>query len=97
MEESKVFNLAVLADLLEVLGLGKKPLFERWAERIQDVVQQAVGSLERSGRRAADELTPATRRAGARLREVRERARTRTRGRRDAVAMSRMLTTIAGL
>ncbi|UCF19934.1 MAG: hypothetical protein JSU87_00550 [Gemmatimonadota bacterium] len=82
-----------LNGVLEFVGLTKKPLLERWSDRVVDAVEGAAGSLERTTGRAAKAADDARRRTGAylkegreRAREAGERARSGARAQRDAVA-----------
>ncbi len=68
-----------IAELLELPGLKRKSLVERAADKVQGAVQQAAGSVGRTG----DAAGRARRRTSAHLRSARERA---TRVGRDALA-----------
>jgi hypothetical protein len=80
-------------EVFDRLGFRKKPLFQRWTDKLFDAVEDATGSVERTGGRAAKVAGSAHRRTGEYLSEARERtreaggrARERARARRDAVA-----------
>jgi len=76
------------ADLLDLFGLNRKSLIERWTDRVFDAVGQAAGSVGGASERAGEAAKTVRDSTRKRLGEAGELAKAGTRAGRKAMAGS---------